>query len=310
MLNARQKAHVAILMGTYNGAPFIEKQLRSLQDQEWQNWSLWVSDDGSKDETCSIINHFFNGAENNCTLLSGPAKGFCENFKSLIGNRKVDAEYYAFADQDDIWNPMKLARAVGHLQSLTKDIPAIYCSRTKLINEHDEVIGFSPLNAKKPGFANALLQNIASGNTMVFNEAARQLFLKTLALPVIAHDWTLYQIVSACGGDVYFDPTPTVLYRQHNANVIGNGMKLTTRVSNFFDAHRGRNRHWNDTNFAVLDLLEADITPENWLKLKAFRQIRNSTLPARLKLFKASGVYHQNFSGQMTNFSYALFNKF
>jgi len=310
MLITGQKGHVAVLMGTYNGAAFIEKQLQSVKDQELKNWSLWVSDDGSEDDTRSITERVFSGAENSCTLLAGPQKGFSENFKSLIGNPAIEADFYAFADQDDMWHPAKLLRAVEYLQSLPEEVPALYCTRTRLIDEHDQVLGLSPLNAKRPGFPNALLQNIASGNTMVFNAAARQLFLKILDLPVIAHDWALYLIVSACGGNIFFDPEPSVLYRQHKANVIGNGMNLTQRVSNFIDAHQGRNRHWNDVNFRFLTQLKAEMTPENRVVFEAFRHIRDNTLPARLKLFKASGVYHQNRLGQMTNFSYALFNKF
>lgn len=310
MLITGQKGHVAVLMGTYNGAAFIEKQLQSVKDQDWKNWSLWVSDDGSEDDTRSITERVFSGAENCCTLLAGPQKGFSENFKSLIGNPAIEADFYAFADQDDMWHPAKLLRAVEYLQSLPEEVPALYCTRTRLIDEHDQVLGLSPLNTKRPGFPNALLQNIASGNTMVFNAAARQLFLKILDLPVIAHDWALYLIVSACGGNIFFDPEPSVLYRQHNANVIGNGMNLTQRISNFIDAHQGRNRHWNDVNFRFLTQLKAEMTPENRVIFEAFRHIRDNTLPARLKLFKASGVYHQNRLGQMTNFSYALFNKF
>ncbi|WP_336792051.1 glycosyltransferase family 2 protein [Pantoea anthophila] len=310
MLTTQHKGQVAILMGTFNGAAFIGKQLQSIKDQEWKNWSLWVSDDGSTDDTRSVTERFFSGAENSFTVLAGPKKGFCENFKSLIGNPAIEADFYAFADQDDIWHPAKLLRAVEYLQSLPDESPALYCSRTRLIDEHDQVLGLSPLNAKRPGFPNALLQNIASGNTMVFNTAARQLFLKILDMPVIAHDWALYLLVTACGGSVFYDPEPSVLYRQHNANVIGNGMKLTQRVSNFIDAHQGRNRHWNDVNFSFLAQLKAEMTPENRVVFDAFRQIRDSALPARLKLFKASGVYHQNRLGQMTNFSYALFNRF
>ena len=310
MLNVRQKGSVAILMGTYNGASYIEKQFSSIKHQEWDNWSLWVSDDGSNDKTRSILESLFSSVDNRCTLLHGPEKGFCENFKSLIGNKEIVADYYAFADQDDIWHPQKLSRAVSYLNSLSDDIPAMYCSRTQLIDEVDRVIGFSPMNKKKPGFGNALLQNIASGNTMVFNESARQLFQTTLALPLIAHDWALYLIVIACGGHVFYDPTPTVLYRQHNANLIGNGMKFTTRLSNFVDAYRGRNRHWNDVNFRLLELISSHITQENKFRYHAFKQIKNGNLFHRLKAFKASGVYHQNRLGQMTNFSYALFNKF
>jgi len=310
MLNKPLKGHVAILMGTYNGAPYIEKQLNSIKHQKWKNWSLWVSDDGSSDDTRSIIESSFSKNQNDCTLLQGPEQGFCENFKSMIGNENIISDYYAFADQDDIWLPDKLSLAVSYLSSFSKETPVIYCSRTQLIDKDDNVIGYSSLNHKNPGFSNALIQNIASGNTMVFNHAARQLFHKTLSFPMIAHDWALYLIVTACGGSVFYDPLPTVLYRQHTANLIGNGMKLSTRFGNLFDAYRGRNRRWNDLHFQILDFLYLHMTFENRARYNAFRQIRNSNIFSRLKLYKASKVYHQNRVGQITNFSYVLFNKF
>ena len=85
---------------------------------------------------------------------------------------------------------------------LDEAIPAVYCSRTRLTDSTGKVTGFSPDYRKAPGFGNSLLQNIASGNTMVFNHRARELLMKAQGAPIVAHDWSLYQIVAACGGQV------------------------------------------------------------------------------------------------------------
>lgn len=190
-------------MGTRNGAEYLSEQLDSFRKQTYKNWSLWASDDGSTDQTREIIGDFIASPEINGSLLYGPQQGFCANFMSLVANPEIQAAYYAFSDQDDVWLEDKLARAVDWLQTLDEAIPAVYCSRTRLTDSTGKVTGFSPDYRKAPGFGNSLLQNIASGNTMVFNHRARELLMKAQGAPIVAHDWSLYQIVAACGGQVF-----------------------------------------------------------------------------------------------------------
>lgn len=135
------------------------------------------SDDGSQDSTLDILNRF--GLETNrIRIFQGPENGFCQNFLSLICNDPIEADYYALSDQDDIWHEDKLARAVATLSNISREIPALYCSRTKLVDERNLEMGLSPLFRRTTGFRNALVQNIAGGNTMVFNHAARKLIRK------------------------------------------------------------------------------------------------------------------------------------
>ncbi|WP_313700495.1 glycosyltransferase [Pantoea sp.] len=301
--------NLAILLASRNGESFLAEQLASFADQSFSNWNLYISDDGSNDATITISEDFLKSFDGRGFVTSGPQNGLCENFKFLIGHAAISADYYAFSDQDDIWLPDKLQRAVDYLGQFPEHLPSLYCSRTKLINEQGTPIGFSPLNEKKPSFQNALLQNIASGNTMVFNQAARNLFIKVIDQPMIIHDWTLYLIVTACGGSVFYDKTPGVLYRQHSHNVIGNGMGFSRRVSNYWKSIHGKNRHWNNVNMRMLEAISNCITPENHESYSAFYNIRGRTLAQRIALFKRSQAYHQHLIGQLTNFSYALFDK-
>lgn len=302
--------NVAILMAVRNGQDYLPNQLQSFLEQTYKHWSLYVSDDGSEDATVKIIDDFFSShLDVQGGLSPGPCRGFCQNFQSLINNQEIQSEYYAFSDQDDIWLPEKLQKAVKYLNSVPADIPALYCSSTTLIDSENHTIGES-LHPRKPlGFANALLHNIASGNTMVFNHRARELLRVASSDMMVVHDWSLYQIVSACGGFVHFDKTPTVLYRQHVNNVIGDGRNILLRGRNFFQSLSGDRRNWNDRNRIVLSNLLDSFTVSAKNVFDDYYSIRSGNLFHRLKYFRRSGVYHQYKLGTLSTIIYVCTGK-
>ena len=91
---------------------------------------------------------------------------------SLNCRADIDTEFFAYADQDDIWEADKLERAMKWLQTVPRHIPALYGSRTQLVDERNQYIGYSPLFGRSPSFENALVHNVAGGNPMVFHRAA------------------------------------------------------------------------------------------------------------------------------------------
>ena len=108
-------AQVAILMCTKNGAAFLDDQLKSIADQTHANWTLFVSDDGSTDATGNILKRFAANHAQRTVVRNGPGKGVCANFLSLATDPAIDADYFAFSDQDDVWYKDKLARALTWL---------------------------------------------------------------------------------------------------------------------------------------------------------------------------------------------------
>ncbi|MDZ7277965.1 glycosyltransferase family 2 protein [Pantoea eucrina] len=304
-----EESSVAILLCTYNGNQFIDQQLSSYLAQTHKNWSLWVSDDHSDDDTVNKLQQFSAGSSNPVNILKGPKSGVCKNFMSLINNSDIHERFYAFSDQDDVWPIHKLKTAVQWLDSVDDDIPALYCSRTQLIDVKGKFIGNSPRYSKPPSFQNALLQNIASGNSMVFNNKARDLLRRMSNTPMVIHDWALYLAVTGVGGEVFFDHHPTVLYRQHDNNLIGNGMSFMTRLTNYIHAHRRRKVIWNDANIGMMKEIETLMTDENRKTLCAFSSIRDSSIIERLYLLKKSGVYHQQLVGTLTTLSHTIFNR-
>lgn len=166
---------VAILMCTKDGATFIDDQLKSIADQTHENWTLIVSDDGSDDGTITKIKRFAGANPEKTKIRKGPGKGVCANFLSLANNSTIDADYFAFSDQDDVWHPDNLHRALAWLTGIPSDVPGLYCARTELMTIDGRSYGFSPLFTRPPAFKNSLVQSLAGGNTMVFNRAAKKI---------------------------------------------------------------------------------------------------------------------------------------
>ena len=302
---------VAILLCTYHGQQYLAEQIASFEAQTYQNWEVWASDDGSNDDTHAILESYRDKlGVNKLSIHYGPKEGFVANFLSLTCHTNIQANYYAYSDQDDIWKADKLQLAVDYLSSIPETVPAIYCSRTRLVDHNNQHIGFSPLFNKPTGFANALMQNVGGGNTMVINNAARKLLCEAGAdVDVITHDWWAYLVVCGCGGRVFYDPKPTVRYRQHDSNLVGMNSSWPARFVRMRMLFQGRFRTLNDQHIQALNRLRSKITPENILILDQFIKARNSSLLPRLIGLKKSGIYRQTLLGNLGLIAAAIFNK-
>ena len=296
----RKAASVAILMCTKDGAAFLGEQLASIARQTHDNWSLVVSDDGSRDATLSILSRFAKNRPQTIAVRNGPQLGACANFLSLATDPSIAADYFAFSDQDDIWYEDKLKRALTWLGTIPANVPAVYCGRTELVSNDGRSYGLSPLFSQPIAFRNAIVQSLGGGNTMVFNAAAKRLLETTGRLDVVLHDWWLYQLVSAVGGAIYYDPRPMLKYRQHADNLIGSNLGWGARLVRLRMIFQGRFRDWNAKNIAALERVPAHlITPQNRATLARFAAARTAPLFKRLYYLKQSGVYRQTLLGNL-----------
>jgi hypothetical protein len=229
-------------------------------------------------------------------VRKGPCQGFVKNFLSLACDPSLTFDYYAYCDQDDVWERDKLARAVERLSSRPPHIPAMYCSRTMLIDQDGRTLGYSRAYRRKPSFHNALVQSIASGNTIVLNEAARRLLMVCGSdAKIPSHDWWSYLLVSGAGGEVYYDQVPQVQYRMHGQNVIGTNTGLRNRIRRLYMLSRGRFVRWTEMHVAALEPFRPHMTPENRALFDLFRASRQRGFFGRQVGFLNSGVYRQTF---------------
>ena len=303
-------ARVAILMCTKDGAAFIDDQLKSIATQTHENWILIVSDDGSRDETIAIVERFAAIHHQKTIIRNGPGNGARENFLSLAIDPTIDADYFAFSDQDDVWYRDKLRRALTWLITVPDSVAGLYCGRTELMSIDGRSSGLSPLFTRPPTFRNALVQSLGGGNTMVFNRTAKKLLEVAATLEVVLHDWWIYQLVSASGGMVYYDSQPMLRYRQHPDNLIGSNQGWRARLVRLRMMLSGRFRDWNDTNIAALRRLPAHLMqPRNREDLELFAKSRSASLPKRLLYLAQSGVYRQTLLGNLGLFVAAIVKK-
>lgn len=302
----RPQGRVTIVMATFNGAAFLKDQLNSLIDQTHGAWDLVVSDDGSQDTTRDILDDFAQAAGpagHKVTCLAGPQQGFCANFLHALCATPGTEDFVAFSDQDDVWLPGRLDRGIAALAALDSDKPALYCSRTLVSDADLGQLRLSALPRRQPSFGNALIQNIASGNTILLNRAAADLARATAPLAaktpgLFAHDWWLYQLITGCGGQVVFDQAPTLIYRQHGHNQVGANDCWKSRLRLMAMSLRGQFRQWNSANIDALQRCGPHLSPENRRKLDGFYTLRKAWLYPRCRSFFELGFYRQTWPGQ------------
>jgi len=304
---------VAILMCTWFGERYLRAMLDSIKSQTHGNWVLYVSDDGSTDQTTLILEAFRQECgDTKCVVFFGPKKGSTANFFYLLSKVADRHTYYAYADQDDIWHSDKLERAVRALEKGGASSPKLYAGKTRLIDTQGQVLGYSPRLRRAASFSNALVQNIASGNTMVFNRETKRLMshLAQSGNFGVLHDWTTYLVVTAVEGEVIYDPVPGVDYRQHSANQIGSGADWQSRFKRWNGLWQGEFGFYHTANDQALAEISAQMTEKNQRVWRLFQEARrHENGISRLWKIHQSGVSRQSKLQQASLLLAALLGK-
>jgi glycosyltransferase involved in cell wall biosynthesis len=313
MQKAKGADTVTILMGTYNGGHHLADQLTSIAEQSFTNWQVLASDDASSDTTPDILDDF--AKRHPLTCIAGPRQGYVANFLHLLtalpeGPQKTTTAV-AFCDQDDIWLPEKLRVALNALAQVPADKPALYCSRRLVWNPENDTRRPSLGYLRSPSFANACVENIAPGNTIVLNDAAAKIAraLAPTAMDVFAHDWWLYLLITGIGGQILYDPEPQLLYRQHENNAIGAGEQFGQGLRNKAAVLRGAFADRVGRNMAAMQKISQHLTPENQRCLAVFEQARHAPFWRRLALLRQAGVYRQGRLSGLTFWGAACLGK-
>lgn len=269
---------VAILLALHRSQGHLGDLLGSLAGQRYGDWAVHAALDGEDDGAVAMIQAFADKQPQRTILQPGPCRGFAANFLDLLSNVGPQAKFAAFCDHDDVWMPDKLARAVGALSQLPSDEPALYASRSIVCDGWLSPIALSPHPDLWQGFRGALARSIASGNTMVLNRAGIDLLQQARAdggSPAF-HDWWAYQLVSGAGGNVVFDPTPSLLYRQHGRNVLGSSVTWQGKLRRLRAILNGDHRRWTSEQTDALWASRHRLLPENQQLLDQFRKTRPS----------------------------------
>lgn len=208
---------VAILLSAYNGEKYIKEQIDSLICQTYKNIHIYIRDDGSSDNTISIIKEYKN---ENITLIEGKNCGYIKSFFALLEKVK-NADYYAFCDQDDVWREDKIERTVEKLSKLDEDKPNLFSSNSDYYDIDLNFVAYGEIN-RIYNFRNSLVECVSQGMTMCINKTARDMLVENTPKNCISHDCYIYMLCAGLGQIVY-DKEPLVKYRRHTKSVTAEG---------------------------------------------------------------------------------------
>ena len=227
---------VGIAMSTFNGAKYLIPQIESIFAQDYQNLTLVVRDDGSKDDTVDILKRY--AGQGRLELIQGENVGVVRSFIELIGSMADRFDYIALCDQDDVWYRNKISRAVSILEKRDSYQPQLYCSEYMFCDESLRPAARSKLNCRGVSFNTMLYENRASGNTMLMNRALARIVKECGPDDVYCHDWWI-ALVATSLGSLYFDDFASLDYRRigNNASPTGStGLPLLRyRVRTFLE---------------------------------------------------------------------------
>ena len=207
---------VEILLSTYNGSSYLPALLESLARQNYRSARVDIRDDGSTDSTLALLREPSLPFPTSVTV--GSNLGAAQSYFSLLRQVHPDSQFVAFCDQDDVWLDDKLAAAVTALRGYLQ--PALSCSAVAMVDANLRPIGIHRRCTRGPSFANALVENVATGCTIVMNRAAVDILKRCIPQHALMHDAWSYLVIAGCGTVIY-DPHPRVLYRVHDKNAIG-----------------------------------------------------------------------------------------
>lgn len=224
---------ILVLMSTYNGEKYLENCIKSILDQKGVSVDLLIRDDSSSDSTLQIINKCMS---DRIKVYGGENKGPAGSFLDLI-YKAPEYEYYAFADQDDIWKEDKLANAIELLAG--ENCPCICVSSYELIDKDGRIIS-NKISNRKYTFESALLGWMPLGCTQTFNSDLMRELKRYRPNHVQMHDHWISLVCFAVGGKYVYDEEIGIQYRQHGENVIGHQKSVFSRLKGYIsDCRKG-----------------------------------------------------------------------
>ena len=210
---------IAILMSSYNGEKYIRQQIDSILSQSGAvQPELWVRDDGSTDGTRAVLESY--ASQGKLRWYTGDNLKPAHSFLDLLKHCE-DYDYYAFADQDDVWKPEKLISGIRALEAISG--PGLYFANAELVDQDLNSLGRT-VYRRSPALDFTTLSCAGGilGCTMVFNRQLAQLIrMAPMPGPVVMHDFYVALVCSLFDGEIVYDPVAQMGYRQHGKNVVG-----------------------------------------------------------------------------------------
>lgn len=263
-------SQIAILLSTYNSFSFLNELIDSLLKQTYENWTLYIIDDGSVDNTVELLNKYRNEFDN-IVLIENPQlhNGPKNNFMYLLSI--IEADYYMFCDHDDVWLPHKIERSMEQMLALElgkKITPIIIHSNLFVVDAKLNLIdnSFFKYASVYPKILLSSINHLAHSNcvtgcTMLFNHRVKQIAFP-LSKHALMHDSWISLKTLAAHGIIYCIEEPLILYRQHSNNTLGANKKQFS-----FNVLKSLKSNWKQFKMA------RDVTKIGVLKFVFYRII-------------------------------------
>lgn len=212
------QGQVNVLISTYNGEKYIREQIESIKNQTYPNIKIYVRDDGSTDGTIDILKEYKNSGE--IELLIGENVRWGKSFMTLL-EVADEGDYWAFCDQDDVWNQEKIQWAVEWFEQKDNNKPLLFHSAYELTNEDmTEVTGIYTAPEYTFDFRRSLTDCLYQGFSIVLNQRLREMMLCGDKDVITSHDWWACLLVTKFG-ESYFDTRIASKHRRLKQSMSG-----------------------------------------------------------------------------------------
>jgi rhamnosyltransferase len=277
---------VVVLMSTYNGEKYLVEQIDSILNQKDIIVKLLIRDDGSSDTTLNLLDNYSTNP--NVSIIKGENLGYTKSFLSLLYQANK-ADYYAFADQDDIWDNNKIASAI----SIIEKNNVLYASNLRVVDENKSFIGIKKFKNYRVNLGSQISRNRLSGCTMVFSYEIKhkmdKIIPKILDNSYIkySHDgWVLINHIIS-GGSIYVDDNAYISYRRHSNSVTLINKGILARIKSEFKIAFIKNERQKIVDFILnnCDIINND----DFILLNDIKMYRNS-FKIRLKLLFCKNI--------------------
>ena len=297
---------VSVALATYNGEKYLREQLDSVLNQEFKDFTLYVSDDGSSDRTLRILDEYVE-KDNRIKVFPKhePSKSACRHFLYMLENIKSDL--YLFCDQDDVWTKDHIGIFVEKYKALSddeKNLPVLVHSDLKIVDFSLNEISLSLFEyshlPKNPDIRFYFQLNNITGCACMINNELKNYALKNIETlkenlsKVLMHDH-FFATIAAEFGKKIFIPNPTVLYRQHGTNVcgIGEGWNLKSFIKKVFSYSQHKISYSQHKIFAgfFAEYFKEKLSEKEYSCLVSYSQLEMRNKISRLLFLARNGFF-------------------
>ena len=269
---------VEVLMSTYNGEKYVKNQIDSILAQENVYIHITIRDDGSKDNTCSVIKEIESKNPNKISFFEGENYGYRKSFLTLLSLAK-DADYYAFSDQDDVWMPNKICVAVEQLEQ-ESNVMKLYTSNLIIVDENLNYKGKTKFSKSYSSLKSDFSRHRFAGCTYVFSHQLKEFAERINTFNLTKeeypdHDFFLSACAYSCG-EVILDENAYIYHVRLYSSVTSGGNGILKRIRVEYKTFFFKKNHKYFMACLVLEKYKSEISPESISFLETVRCYRNS----------------------------------